>query len=283
MDNSSALRIVNEHGWLNGFTNLFTAANASCWRTRKWLVQAGFWLIFLDGMLAIFLWPIPPETISGFATSIGSIKAMEAVQLNLLASAMMVFTAFGGMGLPIAAIIAGQDAFIGERQSGTAAWVLSKPVSRPAFILSRLAANTIAMLVTGVVIPGVAAYIQLSIKTGSWWPVAGLSGAMGLAFLNVIFYLTLTYMLGSLFSSRGAVLGISLAIALIGPTILRSLPVLKELTPWSFFFNTTENAPAALALMMGQSLESVTPIICTTLVSALFVVVSILRFQREEF
>lgn len=283
MDNSSSLRIVNDHGWLNGFTNLFTAANASWWRTRRWLVQAVFWLIFLDGMLAIFLWRIPPEIISESASSLGSIKAMEAVPLNLLASALMVFTAFGGMGLSIAAIIAGQDAFIGERQSGTAAWVLSKPVSRLAFILSRLAASTIAMLVTGVVVPSVAAYIQLSIKTGSWWPIAGFAGAMGLAFLNMIFYLSLTYMLGSLFSSRGAVLGISLAIALIGPTVLRTMPVLRDLTPWSFFFNTSENAPAALALMMGQSLESVTPIICTALLSALFVVVSILRFQREEF
>jgi len=63
------------------------------------------------------------------------------------------------MALPIVAIIIAQDAIIGERQSGTAAWVLSKPVSRPAFILSKLVAGAIGLLVTGIVIQGVVAYI----------------------------------------------------------------------------------------------------------------------------
>jgi ABC-2 type transport system permease protein len=186
------------------------------------------------------------------------------------------------MGFPIAAIIAGQDAIIGERQSGTAAWVLSKPVSRPAFILSKMAASTIGILVTGVVFQGVIAYIQLSLRIGSPWPVAGFWGAMGMAFLNYMFYLLLSYMLGSIFTYRGYVLGISLALALIGPTMLRSLPFFKDFTPWAFFMPISDEVPTGIALAFGQPLASATPIICTALMCLVFIVVAILHFEREE-
>jgi ABC-2 type transport system permease protein len=282
MQKSSGLRIVDESRWLRGFTNLFQAANDSWWHTKRWLVQAGLWLVLLNGILALILWRIPSDTLPDMFASLGSITSMDDVVQNLLASSLIMYTILVGIGLPIAAIIAGQDAFIGERQSGTAAWVLSKPVTRPAFVLSRLAASTIGMLVTGVLLQGVVAYAQLSIRIGSWWPIAGFSGAMGLAFLNLLFYLTLTYMLGALLNNRGMVLGISLSTALIGPVLLRTLPVLKDITPWSFFLDQTD-LPDGFALMLGQSSVSVTPIVLTALMCLVFVVITILRFQREEF
>ena len=75
----------------------------------------------------------------------------------------------------IAVIIIMKDTLVGEKQSGTAAWVLSKPVSRPAFILSKLAANSIGVLATIVILPGVVAFIlyrlrgRLSAADGPDW------------------------------------------------------------------------------------------------------------------
>ncbi len=40
-------------------------------------------------------------------------------------------------------------------------------------------------------------------------PVAGFAGAMGLAYLYLLFYLTLAMMLATLFSGRGPVFGIA--------------------------------------------------------------------------
>lgn len=282
MENTSALKMVHEHGWLNGFANLFHAANSSFWGTRKWMIQAGLWLVLLNGP-ALFLWKIPADKISELYAALDSIKTMQAVQQNMLSVALILYVIFVAIGFPIAAIIAGQDAIIGERQSGTAAWVLSKPVSRPAFILSRLASRALGILIAGLVIHGVAVYAQLSLRIGSWWPAAEFAGAMGLAFLNTLFYLTLTYMLGALFSNRGAVLGISLSVALIGPVLLRSMPVLKDITPWTFFLDQSGNLPDGYALLLGQPAQSPIPIICTAVMCVLFTIVTILRFQREEF
>ncbi len=284
MENTNELRMVNERGWPMGFANLFHEANGSFWRTRTWLVQVVLWLIMLNGMFAIFLWKTPPEVGAETVASIESLSSLEAIQQDLTASAFAVFLVYCGMGLPIAAIIFGQDAIIGERQSGTAAWVLSKPVSRPAFILSRLLARTIGILVTGVVIQGVIAYIQVSFKIGAPWPIAAFWGAMSLVFLNFIFYLTLTFMLGTIFKSRGPVLGIGLAMAIVGPAILaKMLPFCNVFTPWSFLLPVSEDMPLGLALAFGQPLASVTPIVGTVLACLVFTVVAILRFRREEF
>jgi len=282
MENTNGLRMVNERVWWVGFANLFHANNAKWWRTKKWITQTVFWLLFVNGMLASMIWSIPAEIIPGAFASLGSIKTMDGVQQNLIASVLMNFLAMYALAIPVGAIIAGQDSIIGERQAGTAAWILSKPVSRSAFILSKLAASTIGILITGVVIQGVLAYIQLSLRIGSPWPIAGFLGVMGLILLSLFFYIALAYMLGAIFSNRGIVLGISLAVALMGPSMLRSLPVIKEITPWTFFIPAVDEVPSGLALAFGQTPELVLPIIGTALFCLVFIVIALVRFQREE-
>ena len=283
MENTNSLKMVNVRGWRMGFANLFQVASGSFWRTKKWLIQTGIWFLCLNGMLASLLWKIPADKLSLAASSFGNVRTMDAIQGNQIAFAVMMFMTVCSLALPIAAIVAGQEAIIGERQSGTAAWLLSKPVSRPAFILSKLAASAIGMLVTAVVIQGTAAYSMLSLRIGAPWPITGFLGAMVMTFLNLFFYLTLTYMLGSLFTSRGPVLGISLTMALVGPSVLRSLPVLRDITPWAFFLNVTDEVPLGLAIALGQSPASIICIIGTTLMCVIFTAVAILRFRREEF
>ena len=283
MNDTNTLQMITGHGWRMGFANLFHAGWESWWHTKKWLIQTVLWLLFLNGMLAIFLWQAPAETLSVTDTPYDSFTSMEAVQQDQTVVALVVFLTFSAFALPVVAIIAGQEAIIGERQSGTAAWILSKPVSRPAFILSKLAAASLGILVTGVLIQGLVAYIQISLRLGSPLPTVGFSGAMAMLFLNCMFYLTLTYMLGSIFNNRGSVLGISLTVALIGPTILQSLPVFGQFTPWSLFLPVTEGLSAGLAVALGQPLPSLTPIFCTVLLAILFISVALIRFEREEF
>ena len=283
MENTNTLRVINKRSWRMGFTNLFNANNTKYWHTKKWIVQTVFWLLFVNGMLAVMIWSISAEQVPKAFASLVSINDMKAVQQNPLASILMEFLAMYALALPIGAIIAGQDSIIGERQSGTAAWVLSKPVSRPAFVLSKLASSAMGILITGVVIQGVVAYIQLSLRIGAPWPIAGFLGVMGLILLSLFFYITLTYMLGAIFASRGAILGISLGVALMGPSMLRSMQFIKDITPWTFFIPALEEVPVGLSLAFGQSPQLIVTIICTALFSLLFTVITLLRFRREEF
>lgn len=283
MDHTDVLKVLPVRGWWMGFTNLFRASNLSFWATRSWLVQTMFWLLFLNGMLAVFLWQTPAEELSGRMISPESLTTMDELQFDQTASALVVFFVFAGMALPVVAVIAGQDALIGERQSGTAAWILSKPVSRPAFILSKLLANTLGILVTGVLSQGLVAYLQLSLKSGFAWPITGFLGALGMLCLNFLFYLTLTYLLGALCNNRGCVLAIGLGAALIGPVILRAVPFLSVFTPWSFFIPVTEAVPTGIAVALGQPVPTVAPIISTVLLIIIFTTIALVHFDREEF
>jgi len=89
-----------------------------------------------------------------------------------------------------------QDALIGEKRSGTAAWVLSKPISRYAFLLAKLAADLIGILMTMVIVQGVIAYFIFKACTNISFPIPNCLAAMGLVALFQIFFLCLTYMLG---------------------------------------------------------------------------------------
>jgi len=281
MENTNSLKAVNDRGWRMGFANLFHEANGSYWHTKKWWIMSALWFLILNGLF-ITIWAIPAKTIAEAMPSLKKMTSMMEMVQHPFGVIFVDYFLICAIGLAVTAVIAGQDAIIGERQSGTGAWVLSKPVSREAFILSKLAASTICLLVTGVLIQGVGVYAQLSGKIGSPWPIAEFSGAMGLVFLTLMFYLTLTYMLGALFTSRGAVLGISLAAAIAGPMFLYSIPIIKEITPWAFFYGDLEKVPPGLALALGNPPASVIPIVGTALMCVVFTVITILRFRREE-
>ena len=252
-----------EHGWRMGLGNMLAKELSSWWRTRRWWVQCLLALFLLNGIIAL---------------NLKDTSVQNTVQVFLMISALCI---------PFTAINLGQDSILGERHSGTAAWVLSKPLRRPAYILSKVLAHGLGVLVAWIVIPGAIAYFQFTSYIGTLTPL-GFAGAMGLSYLNLFFYLTLALMLATFFDSRGPVLGISLTLAWSGPMqfiaqpMQKFTPWLPDLLPWKLLFFDGSN-PLAGYLAQGQPLPTVTPIIATLLWSALFVGVAIWRFRREEF
>ena len=171
-------------GWRMGLANMLGKENVAWWRTRRWWIQCLNALFFLNLMTALNL-------INGGVSN-----------------AVTNFLLIAGIVAPIAAIIMGQDAILGERNSGTAAWVLSKPLRRPAFILAKLIAYGMGLLMTWVVLPGAIAYLEFAVLGKVHLPIPGFAAALGLSYLNLLFHLTLTLMLATLFQGRGAVLAI---------------------------------------------------------------------------
>jgi ABC-2 type transport system permease protein len=260
--NTVSLIPSREQGWRMGLANMLAKENVAWWRTRRWWTQCLVALFFLNFLMAMNL-------IVG-----GSIS-------NAVNSFMMI----PGIVAPIAAIIMGQDAIQGERLSGTAAWVLSKPLRRPAFILAKLIANGLGLLATWIVLPGAVAYLELVVIGNVHLPVLGFAGMLGLVYLNLLFYLTLVLMLATLFQGRGPVLGIPLIVVwvfLITP--LGAL--LADVMPWRLLHELGKN-PALPALggylLQGVPLPTVTPIIATAVWCVLFTGVALWRMNREEF
>jgi ABC-type transport system involved in multi-copper enzyme maturation permease subunit len=191
--------------------------------------------------------------------------------------------------VPLAAVSLAQDSILGEKHSGTAAWVLSKPLRRPAYVLAKLIANGLGLFVAWVVLPGVVVYLQLAGPSHGYFTPLRIAGVMGLHYLNLLFFLTLGLMLATFFNGRGPVLGISLVLAWAGPMPFISAPIQKhapwlyDVMPWKLLIDFNTNQPLAQYLANGQPLPTVAPIIATALWCVLFTAVAIWRMSREEF
>jgi ABC-2 type transport system permease protein len=269
MSSNSILQPVTARGWRAGFGNLFRKENRDWWGTRSWLVQAIIWTAILIGILATVLFaPMEDEPAGG--------KAMLG---------LMVFFVMAGIALPIGAIIMGQEEVLDEKRSGTAAWILSKPVSRSAFILAKITANAIGILLIMVLLEGVLAYALIAAVTGKAFPVLSYLGALGVLYLEVMFYFLLSLMFSAASNSRGAAIGIPMAVLFGYQFIVGIAPWTLQVTPWGLTNAGSGNGVAnsvATALAQGQA-ASVLPIIATLAWCLLFVVVAVWKFNRDEF
>ena len=191
------------------------------------------------------------------------------------------------MAAPFVAAVLGQDSILGERHTGTAAWVLSKPLRRPAFILAKLVGNALGLLVTWIVLPGGIAFLQFR-AYGLELSISGFAAGMGLAYLNLLFFLTLALMLATLFNGRGPGLGIALLnfmiwMPFLAEPIEKYAPWLLKVMPWNLLMPFGANSPLAGYLMLETPSPSVAPIIATILWCLLFTGIAIGRIRREEF
>ena len=278
------LQPVHERGWRMGLANMLSKENGAWWRTRFWIVQSVIWLFILNGIVATLLWAAPEQPASPSGNGTGETSVVERLMAEKPNTGLFIFLLMSGIAPVVGAIIIGQDALIAEKQSGTAAWVLSKPVSRTAFVLSKLVGHGLGLLVTAVLLQGLIAYLQVSAAAGRALLPLPFLAALGVVFLNLLFYLTLTLMLGALFDNRGPVIGIPLALLFGYQLFLGVTPWLAEIMPWALVVNAQpDSLPISVALALEQPLPSITPVIGALLWSALFVAVALWRFNREEF
>lgn len=261
MAKNHELQMVHNLVSLEGFSNLVKNESGRWWKTRRWLLQVVIWFVIVNGLMALIVASTP------------NMKSDD-----VLAG----FLKLWGLVLPIGVVILGQDAIIQEKQSGTAAWILSKPASHNAFILSKISANALGILVTIIMVQGTAGYLQIWFSTGKAYPVLLFIGALGMVFLSLLFYLTLTIMLGTLFNSRGAVISIPFVL-IFSVQVLKFSSGLAKIMPWNLTTSLSAGNPAlGLVLIQGLPLPSLTPLFATFFWCLLFTCIGLWRFNREE-
>jgi ABC-2 type transport system permease protein len=274
MPGNSAFELANEQGWQAGLKNLLRAELRRWWKTRFWWVQALTWIGVVDLILILVI------------SSEGA-PGEPALPLQEL---IILYGVFGGMFTAVGVVILMQGAIVGEKISGTAAWVLSKPVARPAFVLSKWLGNAFGVAMTAILIPGIAAYLIITIGKGERLPVLNFMGGIGILCLFAFYWLSLTLMLGTFFNSRGPVIGIPLGLLLgqqfvmglvanISPKLIDFLPFTLTIPP--------EGASAASSIaghvILGTPFPTWAPIYSSVIAIVLFVLLGIWRFRREEF
>jgi ABC-2 type transport system permease protein len=273
MAGNSAFELETQDGWRAGLRNMLRAEFRSWWVTRTWWVQCLIWIGVVDAMLATVLFA------AGSTDEFG-LPLQEMI---------MLYGIFGGMFTTIGVVITMQGAVVGEKISGTAAWVLSKPISRSAFILSKLLANALGVGVTAILVPGIVAYLLITLGAGYNLAIPDFLGGIGVLFLFALYWLAFTLMLGAFYKSRGPVIGIPLALILgqqfILGIIMSYAPALLDFVPFSLVMPAQTETGSSLVghVILGTQPESWIPVYSSMAAVLIFTLIGIWRFRREEF
>jgi ABC-2 type transport system permease protein len=260
--------LVNGATWQRGFKNLLDSELTRWWKTKMWWIQCLIWIILSILMLG-FGWKADQFSMRYLQNQFTTI--VYFFQLPVVVSLM-------------------QNVLIGERKSGTAAWILSKPTSRPAFVLSKLFANSLGVFICMVCFSTLLVYTTCIIGrrgigiTRLLDPIPFMQ-IIGLVFLNHFWFLTLTLMLGALCNNRILVIGIPLAILVAQFNFLRWLPMMSYVFPINLVMEINQTPGAVEVLFTtGHGIDAYIPtIIAVAIECVVFVLVAVWRFNREEF
>jgi ABC-2 type transport system permease protein len=251
---------VRESARLGGFGNMLRKELGQWWGTRTWWVQTLLWMLILNGITTIVMQ-----------------DPLESGQL--LQEVVQTFLPMSMVAIGIGTIVTVQGAIVGEKQLGTAAWVLSKPASRSAFILAKALAYALGYGITAIAIPSVIFLITLQQLVPEPLGLLPFLSGVALVILSQLFYLALTLMLGTLFSSRGPIAGIGISIILSGLLLKGLFPLeILAVTPWLL-----PDLSGAIALQMPLPSIWFVPILATSIWIIVMLAVALWRFGREEF
>jgi ABC-2 type transport system permease protein len=262
---NNTLQPVLERGWRRGFGNLFRTENNLRWGKNRWVLSALIWMAILNGFI--------------FLVAYGEADGGRLTPAEIAAECLAIFMTFGTIATAVGVVTGVQGTIIREKQLGTAAWVLSKPVSRSAFILAKLLSHTLVYLTLPLLLPSLVFYAQSQMLWGQIPPPSQFLAGWLVMALHMLFYVSFTIMLGTLFSSRGPVSAIGLGFLFGGQIFPNFLPQWATmLFPWKL-------SELASALALGQPLPPgwIIPIIATLAWTIVFIVIALRRFEREEF
>ena len=268
---SNQLELVKERGWQRGLRNLLQGEFSTWFKSSKWWTQLIIWFSIINLMMIIMLYAAGKAAEDG-----GSVP-----------SPLFMYGIFGGMFVAFGVMIIMQRVIVGEKQASTAAWVLSKPVTRTAFVVSRLVGNSIAILLLAVVVPGVIFYLTLGLISDiGWLPPMGYITGIVMMMIHTFFWITFVLMMGTLFESSGGVIAVPMVLFFfLWMGAGGMIPNLEYVSPLLLTFSPDPDTINSLAfsLMTGEPVFSWLPLVSTVVLSVIFITVAIRRFNRQEF
>ena len=178
----------------------------------------------------------------------------------------------------LAAILLAMPLVSGEKDRGTAAFILTKPVTRRAFLLAKLAGLAV-VLGASTILAVMAGWIYTAIL----FEPLPLIGWLWLAFLVGLWlfaFAALTFAGSVVTGSTAAAAGIGF-VALLGLGIVSAIPGLGKFTPGGLLGPATELAANTVSLsQLGTNL--VYPVVATVVLIAAAIAVSAWSFGRRE-
>ncbi len=247
-----------------GFRNLIGKENGEWAAGPSLLAHAVIWILIVAVISAVIAF-VRGEMEPGYTPK------------DINRAGALMFFVLGSVASVIAVVAKTQGAIIGEKQLGTAAWVLSKPASRRAFLLAKLAVHFRWLLMVTLLVPAVVFYGLVTAVSTLPPPPLLFVGGLAILALGLLFYLALSLLLGTVFESRGPLAGTVFGFMVAGFMIANYAPWLTAAFPWLFFqsgFNLVAQEP-----LPAYNLFSIP---ATALWIGLFVLLALRRFERAE-
>jgi ABC-2 type transport system permease protein len=237
------------------------------WRTTRLPVVATvFLLVGLSSPLLARFTPEILKAVGGDQFQIVLPPPTAADAYDQLAKNLGQFGALIAVLLPMGSVAT-------EKERGTAALILTKPVSRAAFLLAKLVAIATTLGISTVIAAAGAWFYTLVLFEPL--PIAGFAAATLLQWLALIVYATITFLGSTLTRSALAAAGLGVA-ALIVLGILSIVPAVGRYLP-------TGLGASAHGLALGQAgIDVIGPMMAAVgLVVGIFTV-AWLAFRRQE-
>lgn len=255
---------------MTGFGGLLRGEIAR-WVGRRGVLHLVGWTVLIQGQLALSTltsWP-------GYDSYWG---------FDLVVHLLWIFPTLG-------AIAVAQGAMAEERTWGTAGWVLSQPVTRPAFVTAKVVGTALPIVVLAVVAQGVIAYQWLpgAEPDRGFAAVAPDAGryavVLGVLSLLVLLFVALAVALGTVFRRRAAVA----AICLITFALFVLPPGERDAT-WHEWFpgglvegiNDGPDYRRVSEYLLGGTFDGVAAVGVAAVAVVALVVLASWRFGREE-
>jgi len=239
------------------------AKEARAWRrSHAWWSQPAIFTLLLAGAMALLPLGILRETFAGEPGGV-------------IGGAVSMFMSLGAVAPVFGAIFWFQNALVGERQAGTAAWVLSKPVPRWTLPTAKLAVNGGLLVAASLVVPGTVAYGVLALETGGPPSLGTFVAGLLVLVLHTAFYAALTLAMGALTDARGAVLAVPIAVLLLGDALVGVAPVLGRVSPWLL-------GRGAGLVAQGQAFPEPAALLATATLTAALIAAALVRFGRQD-
>ena len=249
-------------GPLLGFGHMLKKELRDWFSTRRWLWVGGISTGLIAGILSLVAFGVQAAKAEG--------QPAPTEGLAVLPIALV------GSMLVIGAVLVAMGEVIEEKKSGTAAWIMSKPASRIAFILSKFTASTIGVLLLVLLVPGAVGLGLTTFFFGAQFALLSVVLAFAILALYFVMTVAITVLLSVVMPAQSAVAAAGLGVVFGLPLIATMLP--QAIVPW---LPTTMEKVAEAVIVTGQ-LPGVQSLITGAVVLVFSVIAACALFTRQE-
>lgn len=204
----------------------------------EWIRGRRAWIVFAISALFMALSAANAWLITNIRDSLPPDMGPDALPVSL-APLDNLLAAVSAQVFVLAAVFAVASLIVRERESGTLAWVASKPVSRGSIWVSKWLSASGILVVSAVVAPIVVTTIAVTLLYGLPDPATVVIVTIGAA-AAVAFYTTLGLAAGTVLPGQPAIVAVGFMVFALAPAVVALIPLPVEpylptsILAWSF-------------------------------------------------